>query len=539
MLPVSSLLRRRALRVIAPLLCVLLAWLPGCATNPVSGDNEIILMSEEDEQRIGDEAALQIAAQVGIVEEGPLAEYIDELGQRLAAISPRRDVEYSFYIVEMPEPNAFALPGGYIYLTRGLIALANSEAEIANVIGHEIGHVAARHAAQRDTQVKMVSMLTLLGMVGAAAGGGDGRAVGATQFLGQGLMAAYSRSQEWQSDEIAQELTSKSGIDPAGMADFLRSLDSYTRLQRGVSRSAGFFDTHPATPERFAEATTRAQVLRWTPADDPNDGPDLLADSPSREQAARERFLRRLDGLIVGDAAREGVFRENHFLHADLGFALRFPPGWRTFNGRSQVTALSPGRDAIAILQLQGPGSDPRAAAVEYGKREKLVYADGAPIRIGSLPAFRARARVPTGAGAVDAVITWIAYEGRIYRLAAGSLAGSFPKYDGIFRSFARGFRPLREEDRADIGELRLRIVEAEGGETLAELSRRTGNAWNLNETAVHNGLKAGDRLVAGQAVKIARRERYEPEEAPEPAPDLGPQPPVEGPQLPAPGAGR
>ena len=329
-------------------------------------------MSEETEQEIGDEGARQIEMQLGIVEDEALAKYVGELGRKLARLSPRQDVEYSFHIVEMEEPNAFALPGGYIYVSRGLLALANSEAELAGVIAHEIGHVAARHSAQRDTQVKVASLLTLLGMV-AAATTGDGKAVAATQYLGQGFIAAYSREQERQSDRIAMELAAGSGIDPAGLASFLRSLDNTTRLREGASRAPGFFDSHPATPERLAEATTRAQVLRWKP--------DVAAGSDALLSAARARdaFISRLDGLVVGPAAREGVLRDNYLLHADLGFALRFPHGWSVHNARSHVIALSPGRDAIALLEQQGPGDDPRAAAAAHARAEGLFLSDAAP----------------------------------------------------------------------------------------------------------------------------------------------------------------
>jgi predicted Zn-dependent protease len=448
-----------------------------------------------------------------------LNDYIQQLGSKLAEYSPRRDVEYSFNVVEMAEPNAFALPGGYIYISRGLLSLANSEAEVANVIGHEIGHVAARHAAQRDTAAKAATLLTILGMVGAVAGASDGRAIAAMPYLGQGLLASYSREQERQSDRIAIELTSRAGIDPGGMARFLKQLDNSTRLQTGASRTPGFFDTHPATPQRFAEATSRAQVARWTPG---------FSIAPTQRE-----FYDRIDGLVVGPAASEGVFRDNVFMHADLGFALRFPPGWIYRNSRAQVMAIAPSGDAIALLELAGPGDDPRAMAVEYAEEAGIMLTDATPIRIGDLRAFRARAQIRAGGGPVDSLITWIAYDGLVYQLAAGTPGGGLPKYDGILRSFARGFRPLRDEDREQIDELRVRIVEARAGETLEQLSERTGNAWDLNEIAVANALFVGQALEEGRLVKIARREAYEveaqtPPEKPEEA--LGP---VQGPLQP------
>ncbi|MEZ4214954.1 MAG: M48 family metalloprotease [Myxococcota bacterium] len=501
-------------------LVVLSGSFAGCSTNPVTGREEIVLMSEEREDEIGKQAAVEVAAQLGIVDDPKLHEYVNAIGQELASLSPRSDVEYEFEVVEMEEPNAFALPGGYVYVSRGLLALANSEAELANVIGHEIGHVAARHAAQRDTVQKAATILSILGMAAAVATSGDGRAVLASQYLGAGIVASYSREQERQADRVAIELTAKAGIDPGGMARFLKQLDNATRLQTGASRAPGFFDSHPATPERFAEATTRAQVERWSPG-------FSIAKS-------RREFLERIDGIVVGPAAKEGVFRENIFLHADMRFALRFPHGWRQLNLRDRVVAVSPGGDAITALELAGAGDDPRAAAAAYARANQLGLDDAAPIRIGDLHAFRARSTVRTGNGFVDALLTWVAYDGQIYLLTAGTPAGAFPKYEGILRSFARGFRPLREADLAQIDELRLRIVEAKEGDTLAALSEREGNAWNLNELAVANAMFVGDALEAGQLVKIARRERYVParrDEAPAPprAPLQGPLPPPVG----------
>ena len=510
-------------------------------------------MSEEDEQALGDQAARQVSAELGIVDDPALSAYIERLGRRLAQFSPRQDVDYSFQIVAMEEPNAFALPGGYIYVSRGLLALANSEAEVANVLAHEIGHVAARHAAQRDTAAKAATLLTLLG-VAAAATAGDGRSIAGMQFLGQGLLASYSRGQERQSDRIAIELTTAAGIDPGGMARFLKQLDNSTRLQTGASRAPGFFDTHPATPERFAEATTRAQVAQLRDPDRASSdderplrlktAPGAVIDpgfasvgaaepSPDFAIAPTQReFFDRIDGLVVGPAASEGVFRENIFLHADLGFSLRFPPGWAYQNMSSQVIAVAPDGEAIARLQLAGDGDDPRAAAAEYADREGVTLSAGKPIRIGDLRAFRANAVIQAGGARADALVTWVAYDGRVYQLAAGTLDSSFPKYDGILRSFARGFRPLTPEQREQIDELRLRIAVARPGETLAQLSQRTENEWDLNETAVSNALFVEAVLTGGQLVKIARREPYvarpEPpaQDAPAEAPVQGPAPP-------------
>ena len=471
-------------------------------------------MSEEDEQEIDKREAKKVAELMGLVEDTELSAYVEELGQAMAASAPRRKLDYHFNIVEMDVPNAFALPGGHIYVSRGLLVLSNSEAELANVLGHEIGHVAARHAAQRDIAAKTAGLATILGTVGAVMAGTDGRTVAGVQMLGAGLVSAYGRDQEREADRIAQDLAVSVGVDPMGMSDFLRSLDGTIRLEQGFSRQTGFFDTHPSTPERVAEATTQAMVRRWTPK---------LSFSKSKEE-----YLRRLDGLPVGKPAKEGVLRDGRFMHPDLKISLAFPHGWLVDNQRSRVIAFAPSREAIVVLELHGPGMDLRAAVQKYSADEGLPVFAGKPIRIGPLDALRVRTVVPTQAGPFDMEMTFIACQGQVYRLSAGAQQGKFSRHAGVFRGFARSFRILRPDEEAKIDELRLRLATLRAGEDLAQFSERTGNAWGLNRTAVMNGMTVGESIPAGTLLKIAVREPYT---AGEPSrPDGSAEPRVYGP---------
>ncbi|MBW2315871.1 MAG: M48 family metalloprotease [Deltaproteobacteria bacterium] len=483
-----------------PSLCGLLALLVAlsplaCTRNPVTGRNQIVLMDDEDDRESDRQGALAVEAQIGLVEDEELAAYVDELGQAMAKHSPRQNVRYHFHVVAMDEPNAFALPGGHIYVSRGLLALTNSEAELANVLGHEIGHVAARHAAQRDALEKLMSVMTVVGYAAAAAGGATNNGNGGP--AGTPGIYKYSRDQESEADRIGQDLAVMAGVDPAGMADFMRSLDSATRLQMGFSRETGYFDTHPATRERAAEAATHAQVMNWEP----------------KLKIARDRrdFLDRMSGLSVGPDAAEGVIRDGYFLHADFGVSVRFPPGWEIVNTRSAVLGISPTRDAMVVLELQGPGDDPRAAATGYARIQRVPLRDEAATEVNGLDAYRAKSELATPMGSRSADITWIAHGGMIYRLS-GFAAKSRGAYAGIFRSFPRGFRAITEEELAQVDDLRLRVVEARAGETLAQLSDRTGNAWELNETAVANRIHLDERFDEGELVKITVRQPYVPE---------------------------
>jgi predicted Zn-dependent protease len=486
----ARLARRAALLVVAL----------GCTSsvNPATGRREVVLMSAEDEQNIDQEATAEIEANVGLVSDPALNRYLASVGRELAVHSPRQDVPYSFQIVEMDEPNAFALPGGHIFVSRGLLVLANSEAEIAHVLGHEIGHVAARHSAARDAHMKTLGIATLLGDLLS----GSEQELHPSETLGGDPIARYARTQERQADAIGLQIATESGIDPSGMARFLTALDNYTKLTQGFSMPQTYFATHPATRERMAEAAARAQTEAWKS----NAGGHVL---PFED--ARNAYLDKIDGMSVTRPASEGVFVDDRFLHADLGFSLRFPYGWTTSNEPARVMAVAPKRDGVVLLELQGPGSDPIAAAREYAEQEGLPLERGTPLHIGELPAFRALAILPTSFGAINAEITWVAYEGRVYRLLGGMRSGQLTKYQGLFRKFAQSFRPLTAEEAASVEDLRLRSARAEPGETLAELSERTGNQWDLTFTSVVNGVFAHDALAPGQRIKIAVKEAYQP----------------------------
>ena len=492
-------MRRRApLSIAAAVL-----WIAACAhdVNPATGRREIVLMSTQDEQKIDEEQSDEIARRLGIVNDPALAAYVDAIGQALAAHSPRRDVTYHFQVVEMDEPNAFALPGGHIFVSRGLLVVSNSEAELANVIGHEIGHVAARHAARQDAHVKTLGLSSLISDLMS----GGAQESHANEPLSGSFVLRYARNQEREADRIGLELTTATGVDPSGLGAFLQTLEQLSRLQQGFSMPQSYFSSHPAASERMIEAAARAQEHKWR-----SDRSPLREWAPGRPVAtSRAAYLAHLDGLAIGRPASEGVFDGSRFLHPDMGFSQQFPSDWQLLNLSDQVVAISPKRDAVALLQLDSRGDDPAAAAHAYAKREGFGLGSPISLQLGGLPAYRARAFLPTSFGRLPAEITWIAYQGMIYRLIAGVQPGTLRSYEGVLRKFSHGFRPLLPEERARITELRLRVVQARPGETLADLSARAQNEWDLAYTAVTNGLAPAAPLAPGSLIKIAVREPY------------------------------
>jgi predicted Zn-dependent protease len=248
-----------------------------------------VLSSPEVEGDVGREVAKAVEAEIGLVEDEALRRYVQSVGARLARHAPGFRYDYHFEIADEPAPNAFALPGGRIFVSRGALALMDSEDELANVLGHEIAHVAARHAAAQQR----------------LAGGSFMR------VLQMPYLAAYSRDLERTADRVGQGLAAVSGYDPAGMARFLAALDRLDRVQRGTSRRPGFLDSHPGTPGRVHEMSQRAGTIHWRRSPG-------IADT-------EEAYLARVDGLAVGPDPSQGIFRGSRFLHPELLFTLRLP----------------------------------------------------------------------------------------------------------------------------------------------------------------------------------------------------------------------
>lgn len=477
----------------------------GCSLNPVSRRPEVVFVSEEQEVKAGEEAAEQVASEMGLVQDAALTAYVAAIGERVAAYAPPRNLTYSFGIVDQDEPNAFALPGGYIYVSRGLLAVANSEDELATVIAHEVVHVAARHHAQRQARATGAGLLALPGLLaGALIPGPVGDLMSASVALaGGGFLAGHSRSQEREADRVGQEIAARAGYQPKALADFLVTLerDSALRLERlgEERRMPGFFDTHPSTPKRASEAAQRADAIAWT--------------AQPAIAGGRNVFLRRLDGILVGENPAEGVFEGQRFMHPDLDLTLVFPDGWRTVNTRRAVGALSETGDLQIVLQHQGPGNDPREASAaffqEATEQMRIEVARLDAVEINGRRAVRGQAVAHGRRGSLNLDLSWIAHGGSVYLISGLVETAYTDEHGALFGRVVHSFRPLEPRERERIRETRLRVRAARADEGLESLGRRTQNVWDVEQTAMANALSRGVVLTEGQLVKIGQQQHY------------------------------
>lgn len=444
----------------------------------------IVLKTVYDDRRVGDDQSKAVEAELGLVESQTLLEYLRSVGIRLLRHAPSRPFDYEFQIVDQKVPNAFALPGGKIYVSRGLLALVESEDELAGVLGHEIAHAAERHSAARIDYSRRLSPFSI-------------------GYLRAGAIAAYSREQEHDADRGGQIMAAHAGYDPAGIARFLRKLDASERYEVGWSRLPYFLATHPTSPKRAALASDRAASISW-------ERQAGVADS------RRLDYYSMIDGLVLGDNPAGGLFEDGRFIHPELAFSIRFPKGWTTMNSQDAVAAISPARDAQALLTLEGDGSDIEKVVDEFIKEEvdgiRVRVRARRKVRIGELPAIRIEGTASIGLQGLAHQMTFVAHKGLIYRLSVLTFASRADKYRGRGRAFAHSFRPLDEAGIHSLKVTRLRIARARENETLQDLSARTHNELELVFTGVMNDLYASSILSKGTRIKIGLAEPYLPE---------------------------
>jgi predicted Zn-dependent protease len=473
---------RRRLRLVAALALAALAC--ACAGSGSGGSHgqRTVLLTEQDEVRAGRQDAAAVESQIGVLDDPALTAYVTGIGERLLRGAPRRPFAFSFRIADQMAPNAFALPGGYVFVSRGLLLLANGEDELACVMGHEIAHVLDRHAARQQALARSENPL-------------------AAPWTRAAQMAAYSRDMEREADSGGQLLCAAAGYDPRALARMLQTLQQEERLRAGYSRSPGWFDTHPGSGNRAAAASVQASEIRWEP--DPSLG------------APRAALLRHIDGLEVGPRPENGFFEGRRFVHPLLGFQLLFPVGWRTVNQPALVGAQEPQGRALVYLTTAGPARDAREAAEAWvqkaGRDQRLTVRESKPVRVGHIAAWRLRVETRSREGATASWVTFIPYGKATYCVVGLAPAWSAGAMLDLTLETARSFAPLPAGARGPIPVERLRIATARPGETVAALGRRTGDAWDPTTTAIYNGVFPDHVFAGGERVKIARRETWTP----------------------------
>lgn len=457
----------------------------GCSVNPATGGREFNLVSESQEIELGRSSDPSIVAQYGLYDDEELAGYVDSLGQRLAASSERASLPWTFRVLDDPIVNAFALPGGYIYVTRGILAHLGSEAEIVGVLGHEIGHVTARHGATQMSKgllaqaglgvAAAVDVPLLTGALGLAEGG-----------IGL-LFLKHGRDDERQADRLGVRYSLRADYDPRSLAEVFETL---ARVSEAASaeRMPGWLSTHPSPGNR-------QDLLDQEIAQIPG---GLSSDL----QVGRNGYLRRLDGLVVGENPREGFFRDSLYVHPDLGFTIEFPDSWSGVNLKQAVSSMSPGNDA-AIQLAPADQATVKAAADDFFSSSAIerVASWSPPSGVASASSHFFRVERSDGVH-LSGLVTFVEHRGFVLRILGYTRESDYRRYVDHFSATSDSFSTRLSRSDQKVEPNRLRLVELDRDTTVAAWHRRTSPDSSPEELALLNGVELEEVLPAGSLLK-------------------------------------
>lgn len=456
----------------------------GCFRNPATGKLQLDLVSESQEVDLGKQGAQDVERSVGLYHHPKLEPFIASLGQRLSKATPRPGLPWQFHIVDDPAVNAFALPGGPVYVTRGLLAAVNSEAELASVMGHECGHIAARHSANLLSKQQLAQVGLGVGAILSPAVRALGQAAGAGLQL---LFLKFSRDDENQADQLGFGYAADVGYDSRTMIDLFRTLERVTAQAGAAGKVPEWEQTHPI-PEHRLETTQKRIAESKRPFD--------------KTVVNREAYLSLIDGLAYGLDPRQGYFRGATFLHPGLKFRLDMPAGWKTANQPEAVLALAPEQDALFQLEPGGPAA-PQEVAGKFFAQQGVKQGQAVAERIHGLSALSSYFQAETQQGVVDGLVTFIGYAGQTYVMLGYTGQGGLQKREGAFRQAMASFAELTDRAALDVQPARLQIVTADRDMTVDELGRKYPSQAKTGELALINGLDPSGSVRAGQRVKV------------------------------------
>lgn len=463
-----------------------------CSVNPVTGKSQVMLMSEAQEIQLGKDYDPQVVATFGEYNNDAILSFVRSKSDEMGKISHRPQLQYHLKLLDSPVVNAFAVPGGYIYLTRGILAQFNNEAELMGVIGHEMGHITARHSASQQTKQQLGQVLLMGGMLASEKFARYGQQ--AMQGM-QLLFLKFSRDDERVADRLGVEYMSKIGFDGNKMADFF---DVLNKMSMGSDHGGvpTFLSTHPDPGDR--NNSVRNHTKAWQ---DTLKRSDWLVNADS--------YLKMIDGLVYGDDPRQGYTEGNVFYHPELKFRFNFPAEWQFQNSPMQVaTAPKDGKAMVifALAQQKTPEEAAQAAAKEYG----LTVVESRNVTVNSLPAVTVMAKQvqqdqSTGQQQVNQLLScYVNYSGRIYVFHGVSSEADFKTYQPSIESTLNSFAALTDPAKINVKPKKIIIKTVDRPATLSQLFTSYGVPQKqFQDLALLNNLELNSTVQAGKLIKV------------------------------------
>lgn len=456
-----------------------------CARNPATGKRQLSLVGEGREIALGRSNDPAIVSSMGVYPDSSIQMYVRGLGARLAATSERPNLPWTFRVVDEPIVNAFAVPGGFIYITRGILAHLNSEAQLAAVLGHEIGHVTARHSVEQMSRAQLAQVGLGLGMIFSP----EVRQVGDLASAGLGvLFLKFGRDDETQADELGLRYLLRGGYDPRPMPDVFTMLGRVGGGDGG--RVPNWLSTHPDPANR------RDAMLGQIAA---------LTQSFDGRTVGREDFFARIEGLVFGPNPREGFFRDNLFLHPDLAFEIAFPTGWKTANQRQAVVGLGPEQDAMIQVSVD---TLPTAQAAADGFFDPRTMRPPRRTTLNGLAAITGEFTAQTEQGLLAGIAVFVEHRQTVFRLLGYGVAQTWRDRAYLVDRTIESFRPLTDASVLAIQPLQVEIVRLPGPMTLSEFVARWPSEVPKEQIALINQTELTALLPAGSPVKRVVRGR-------------------------------
>lgn len=459
-------------------LLIVIHW--QCARNPVTGKKEFSLMSTKQELALGKQSDPSIVGTFGRYDDEKLQKFINEKGKQMAAISHRPNLPYEFKILDSPVVNAFAVPGGYVYFTRGIMAHFNNEAEFAGVLGHEIGHITARHSAKQYSSQMIGQLGFVLGMVLSE----DFRQY--SNLASTGLQLAFlkfGRNHESQSDKLGVEYSTEIGYDAHEMAGFFQTLD---RMRGDGEQIPTFLSTHPDPVDRERKVNEMA-TKQQTKA------------QKKKYKVNRNNYLKMIDGLIYGEDPKQGYVEGNYFYHPELKFQFPIPGAWKTVNTPSQLQ-IAPADGKAVILMNLAQGKDANTAMQAAISKDSIQVLSKKNINVNGLKAVEMTGNMQKN---VRLLIYMIEYNGLVYQLSGLSELANFKKYQSTFINTFSKFKELTDPKKLSKKPERIRIETVNKTSTLQVALQSFNMSKNrMEELAILNGMDLTDEVERGMLIK-------------------------------------
>ena len=454
-----------------------------CARNPVTGKSELSLVSESQEIEMGKQGAQEVAQTIGLYDNANAQAYVAEIGKPIAAASERPNLPWEFHVVDDASVNAFALPGGFIYVTRGLMSTINDEAEFATVIGHEIGHVTNRHSVQMISKSQLAQLGLGIGSILSSDIAKFGQLAGAGL---QVLFLKYSRDAENQADQAGFRYALNQGYDVREMPKVFQTLDRISQTGGG-GKLPEWLATHPNPGNRIKHIETMLDTVHT----------DL-----NKGKVNRDGYLQRVKGMTYGEDPQQGYFEGTQFYHPKMRFQLHFPDGWQVQNTAASVASMSPNQDAIIQLSLAGQTS-PQQAAQQFLSQQGVQAGQTSNSSINGLPAASSYFQAQTEQGTIEGIVSFISYGGQTFGLMGYTPGGKLGTYDHVFQSTIRSFGELRDGSKINVQAAKIDVVKLNRDMTLEQFNAQYPSSVPIEQVAIINEVEGPSTVLpAGRLVK-------------------------------------